>query len=97
MMDKSTDEYSAHTADISALQLELAKAVEYDKHRPGGTITNEMWAVMSDTTGHLLGGFLVKWRKDGKESAVYMADKKKQIGDSFDQISELESKKLKPQ
>jgi len=97
LMDKSTDNYSAHTADVNALQLELDKAIEYDKHRPNNLITNEQWKVLSDTTGHLLGGFLVKWKKDGKESAVYIADKKTQIGDSFDQIAELEIKKLKQQ
>ena len=97
LMDKSTDAYTSHTADINALQLELDKAIEYDKHRPNNLITNEQWKVLSDTTGHLLGGFLVKWKKDGKESAVYIADKKTQIGDSFDQIADLEIKKLKQQ
>jgi hypothetical protein len=97
LMDKSGDDYSSHTTDISALQLELDKAVEYDKHRPNNLITNEQWAILSDPNGHLLGGFLAKWKKDGKESTVYVTDKKKQIGDSFDQIAELEIKKLKQQ
>jgi hypothetical protein len=95
LMDKSSDDYSSHLADINALQLELDKAIEYDKHRPNNLITNEQWVLLSNPEGHLLGGFLLKWKKDGKESSAYVTDKKKQIGDSFDQIAELEIKKLK--
>jgi len=95
LMDKSVEDYSSRTADVAALQLELNKAIEYDKHRPKNQITNEMWTLMSDSTGHLLGGFLVKWKKDGKESAFYLKEKEKQVGEAFDQIAELEIKKIK--
>jgi hypothetical protein len=95
LMDKSTEDYSSHVSDVNALQLELNKAIEYDKHRPNNTITNDMWNLLSDPSGHLLGGFLAKWQKDGKESAAYVTDKKQQISDSFDQIAELEIKKMK--
>lgn len=95
LMDKSTDDYASHLSDVTALQLELSKAIEYDKHRPSNTITNDMWNVLSDPNGHLLGGFLVKWKKDGKESSAYVTDKKQQISDSFDQIADLEIKKIK--
>jgi hypothetical protein len=95
LMDKSTEDYSSHINDVAAIQLELSKAIEYDKHRPNNLITNEMWNLLNDPNGHLLGGFLVKWKKDGKESAAYVADKKQQIGESIDQIAELEIKKLK--
>lgn len=95
LMDKSTEDYSSHLSDVTALQLELSKAIEYDKHRPNNSITNDMWNLLSDPSGHLLGGFLVKWKKDGKESEAYLTDKKQQISDSFDQIAELEIKKIK--
>ena len=96
LMDKSVEDYTSHDADVKALQLKISKAIEYDKHRPNNTITNKMWDILNDPNGHLLGGFFVKWKKDGKEGSAYIMEKKKQIGGSFDQIAELESKKIKP-
>jgi hypothetical protein len=96
LMDKSTEDYVSHEVEITALQLKISKAIEYDKHRPHNTITNKMWDILSDPDGHLLGGFIVKWKKEGKENQTYITEKKKQIGESFDQIAELESKKIKP-
>jgi hypothetical protein len=96
LMDKSVEDYSLHGAEIKALQLRISKAVEYDKHRPNNAITNKMWDILNDPSGHLLGGFFVKWKQDGKEGDAYLREKKKQIADSFDQIAELESKKIKP-
>jgi hypothetical protein len=96
LMDRSTEDYVTHEAEVTALQLNVSKAIEYDKHRPHNTITNKMWDILNDPDGHLLGGFIAKWKKEGKESQTYVAEKKKQIGESFDQIAELESKKIKP-
>jgi hypothetical protein len=95
LMDKSTEDYSQHTADVAALRLELDKAIEYDKHRPNDQVTNAMWNLMSDTTGHLLGGFLVKWKKDGKESHAFVTNIKVVVDSAFSQIAELEIKKIK--
>src|SRR6266446_910180 len=43
----------------------------------------------------LVGGFLKMWKAKGTLSATFIAEKKKQIGDAFDQIIQLESEKLK--
>jgi hypothetical protein len=96
LMDKSTEDYATHETEVTALQLKVSKAIEYDKHRSHNTITNKMWDILNDPDGHLFGGFIVKWKKDGKENQTYITEKKKQIGESFDQIAELESKKIKP-
>lgn len=96
LIDKSTEDYTAHVAEVNALKLELDKAIEYDKHRPHNDITNEMWNLMSDTTGHLLGGFFVKWKHDGKERPAQVTNLKKIVGDNFDRIADLEIKKIKP-
>jgi hypothetical protein len=95
VMDEAVTDYAAHSAEVKDLQLKVDKAIEYDKHRPHNEITNEMWALLNDPQKNLLGGFLVKWQHDGKCSAVYITEKKKQISFSFDQIAELESKKIK--
>jgi hypothetical protein len=54
-----------------------------------------MWNLMSDPNGGLLGGFLVKWKQDGKEKPAEIVDLKKSIGENFDRIADLEIKKLK--
>jgi len=96
LMSKATDDYATHETEVKAIQLNIDKAIEYDKHRPHNEITTKMWAIINDPDGHLFGGFLVKWKKDGKCGAAFVVDKKKQIGSAFDQIAELESKKIKP-
>jgi hypothetical protein len=95
VMDEAVTDYAGHAGGVKDLQLKVDKAIEYDKHRPHNEITNEMWALLNDPQKNLLGGFLVKWQHDGKCSAVYVTEKKKQISFSFDQIAELESKKIK--
>ncbi|MFI5161222.1 MAG: hypothetical protein ACHQHN_08085 [Sphingobacteriales bacterium] len=95
LMDEATDSYAAHAAEVKTLQANIDKAIEYDKHRPHNEITNEMWAILNDPQKNLLGGFLVKWKQEDKCGKVYIAEKKKQISFSFDQIAELESKKIK--
>lgn len=96
LMDKATESYTAHESEVKTIQLAIDKAIEYDKHRPHNEITVNMWTILNNPEGHLFGGFLVKWKKEGKCNEVYIVDKKKQIGNSFDQIAELESKKMKP-
>ncbi|MDN3547689.1 hypothetical protein [Mucilaginibacter aquaedulcis] len=96
LMDKATDNYTTHESEVKIVQLNIEKAIEYDKHRPHNEITTKMWTILNDPDGHLFGGFLVKWKKDGKCGVAFVADKKKQIGSAFDQIAELESKKIKP-
>lgn len=95
LMDEATTDFAGHMAEVKALQSQINRAIEYDKHRPHNEITNQMWAILNDPQKNLLGGFLVKWQHDGKCSAVYIMEKKKQIGFAFDQIAELESKKIK--
>lgn len=95
LMDEATESYVSHTSDVKTLQANVDKAIEYDKHRAHNELTNQMWAVMNDPQKNLLGGFLVKWKADGKCSSTYITEKKKQISFSFDQIAELESGKIK--
>ena len=95
LINKSRESYISHLSDVSALQLELDKAIEYDKHRPKNEVTNEMWALMSNPNGNLLGGFLVKWKKDKQIDSVEVINIDTIVSRNFDRIAELEIKKLK--
>ena len=74
----------------------LIKIYEYEKNRPKNEITVKMWEKLMNENGHLLGGFLLKWEQQGKQSEVFITESKKIIGPAFDQIAQLESKKIKP-
>lgn len=95
LMDEATSDYASHAAEVKTLQSDLNKAIEYNKHRLHNDITNKMYALLNDPEANLLGGFLVKWQNDGKCSPAYITDKKRQIAFSFDQIADLEIRKIK--
>jgi len=103
LMDKCKEDYSLHTKEVADFQLDMDKAIEYDKHRPNNGITSKQWEILNDPDGHLLGAFWILWRRDKvldtiakKMGTSYFPAKKKQISEAFDQIAELESGKLKP-
>ncbi|HMG10343.1 MAG TPA: hypothetical protein VK609_17640 [Mucilaginibacter sp.] len=96
LMDKATENYTTHETEVKTIQLKIDKAIEYDAHRPHNEITNQLWTILNNPDGHLFGGFLVKWKKDGNCNATFILNEKKLIGKAFDQIAELESKKIKP-
>ena len=94
LMDKATSPYSEHEKDIEALQLELAKAAEYDSGRPMNHVTTEMWKTLRNETG-ILNRFLRSWKNSGSLSASFIGDKKEHIAREFDDIIQLESGKIK--
>ncbi|HXS37228.1 MAG TPA: hypothetical protein VN721_11045 [Flavipsychrobacter sp.] len=94
-MNLATNDYNAHQKDITDIQTELQKAYEYEKHRQKNVFTIKMWDILLDSNGHLFGGFIKRWENEGKLKKAYIDDKKKEIGNAFDEIAELESKKTK--
>jgi hypothetical protein len=96
LMDKATGSYDEHQKEIEALVTELNKAYEYDRGRSLNKITVAQWDVLRDPNRNLVGGFLKMWKAKGSLSATFIAEKKLQIADGFDQIIALESGKLKP-
>ncbi|MBN8876858.1 MAG: hypothetical protein J0I32_04875 [Sphingobacteriales bacterium] len=97
LMDDAVDSVSLHAADIAGVQASIDKIYEYEKNRPKNAISAKMWSVMKDSTGHLFGGFITRWQKEKKLDAVFISESKLLIGDAFDQISQLESGKIKSQ
>jgi hypothetical protein len=95
VMSMATEDYTAHTQDIETLQLNLQKAYEYEKNRPKNEITTQMWALLLNPGEHLLGGFLTLWKEEGKLSETAVLRSQQQVGEAFDKIAGLESKKIK--
>ena len=97
VMGLATDSFAIHADDVAKVQTEIDKMYEYEKNRPKNSISEKMWVVLKDSTGHLFGGFVARWKKEGKLDEVFVQESQLLIGSSFDQISQLESGKIKSQ
>lgn len=95
IMDQAAEDFNTHQASVQAYQTQLQKIYEYEKNRPKNEITIKLWDLLLDPNGHLLGGFIVRWEKEKKLSATFIAEEKKLVDKAFDQIAGLESKKIK--
>ncbi|MXV50314.1 hypothetical protein GS399_04965 [Pedobacter sp. HMF7647] len=95
LMTKATDSARLHQADIQQVKTELSKIYEYEKNKPKNTVTTEMWNVLADSAGNSFGGFVSRWQKEQVLDTAFVTESKLLIGRSFDQISALESGKIK--
>jgi hypothetical protein len=95
VMDLATNSYEEHQAEVQNVMTSINKMYEYEKNRPKNDISTKMWQVIKDTSGHLYGGFIKRWQKEDKLDLAFIQESKKLIGESFDQISQLESGKIK--
>lgn len=95
VMSDASDSFHLHQPEVSQLSTELSKMYEYEKNKPKNTVTTKMWAVLIDSGGNSFGGFLTRWQKDTMLDTAFINESKILVGQSFDQISELESGKVK--
>ena len=91
IMANATDDYAAHQAEVTTLQTSIDKMIAYETNRPKNTISERMWNLQNDPNGNLYGGFMVRWKREGKLDSVFISQSQKLVGQSFDQISQLES------
>lgn len=96
LMDSATEPYAQHQSSVASVLTSMNKIYEYEKNRPKNDISEKMWALLKDSTGHLYGGFIKRWQREGTLDATFIQESKRVIGQSFDQISQLESGKIKP-
>lgn len=95
VMGQATEPYQAHQADVAKVQMALDKLFEYEKNRPQNAVSEKMWAVVRDSSGYLFGGFIKKWEKENTLPPTFIKEAQQLVGQSFDQISQLESGKIK--
>jgi hypothetical protein len=96
LMDSATDDFADHGTAVKAVNTEISKVIEYEAHRQKNQITVKLWQQLTDSTAHLYGGFIGRWRTQKKLSPVFIANQKVIIGKAFDQIAELETSKNRP-
>lgn len=97
LMDMATDDFSNHGDAVNQFQIKLEKAYEYEKGRPKNEISTEMWELLKNPDGNLLGGFIKRWRDEKNLSKGFIDEAKKLVARGFDLIAGLESEKLKPE
>ncbi len=95
LMDLANDDFSKHQSGVMEFETKLRKVYEYEKNRPKNEISVKLWDILIDTSGYLLGGFLSRWKKENKLNVAFINNEKDLVGKAFDQISGLESKKIK--
>jgi hypothetical protein len=95
IMDSAVESYDVHKKSVAAVNTSIQKLYSYEKNLPKNEITAAQWKIITDTTGNLWGGFLVRWRKEKTLHKAFIDDEKTLIGDAFDQVAELESRKIK--
>lgn len=97
LVDQATENYADHAAACDALVLGMRKAYEYEKGKDRNAETAAQWALMQDPKGHLMGGFVVRWRATCAQGARLSAEFVKQAGGeiegAFDRIIRLEQGK----
>lgn len=95
LIDKATDSFSSHKAEVNDLILDLKKLVEYEKNKPNNEITYAMLKLMADQDKSLLAGFLKRWEDEQQLSQVFTNEAKVQIMEAFDLIIKYEANKNK--
>lgn len=95
IMRHATESYPLHQQEVLKVKTSLDKMFEYEKNRPKNTVTQKMWSVLTDSTGNLYGGFIKRWQKEGTLDTAFIKISGDLVSQSFDQISQLESGKMK--
>ena len=96
LMDLAKYDYATQENNVKEYLTKQQKIYEYEKNRPKNEITLKLLDKLLDKDGHLLGGFLNRWQTETKLNETFIAEEKKLVDKAFDQISGLESKKIKP-
>lgn len=96
LISYASEPFEEHSEEVSALKLELSKAVEFSRGRPDNEISTRQWEILIDDNRNLLGGVLKKWEEENTLSPVFIEEISMIISDAFDTIIGLESGKIKP-
>ena len=93
LMDKATEPYSDHKADVDRVSVELRKAYEFVKGVPSNSISAKQWEILIDPEGDLVGKFLKRWKESGDLSETFVTQFMGPVSDAFDEIICLEASK----
>jgi len=96
LMNSAVEDYYLHAAEVQSVNILLDKAYEYERNRKNNAITLQLWDKLRDTSGHLYGGFINRWKRESSLNPVFIGESRRQVAEAFDKIAQLESRKIKP-
>src|SRR4051812_19478871 len=53
LMDSATQSYNEHQPAVMTVMTSINKIYEYEKNRPQNEISEKMWSMLRDSSGHL--------------------------------------------
>lgn len=96
LMGLAGQDYSASASKVTAFKNKVNSHIEYESARgEKNQTTVDMWKLLMKPDGNLLGGFLTKWKNEGKMNPVLVSQFKNEVGKNLDKILSLENKKSK--
>ena len=95
LMDKAVEPYSNHEASVDALLVNLEKAYQYDRGRPGNEAVTRQWEILKDPNHRLLGYFLQRWKDEKQLRKAYVDGQKKNVSLAYDEIISLLGSQIK--
>ena len=95
LMDKATEPYGEHKAEVEKLFVNVNKAYEYVKGVPSNSISAKQWKILIKKDGALMGAFFKGWETSSSKtlSKKYIDEFKPIVSDAFDEIICLEANK----
>ena len=95
LMDKATEPYDDYVSDVNDLLKRIELAYEHAKGQEKNKTVTKQWEKLKDPNGGLVGGFMKRWQEQKKLSEIVIEGAKDSVAYSFDQIIELEDKKIR--
>jgi len=93
LMDKATEPYDSHKAEVDKLFVDAAKAYEFVKGIPSNSASTKQWEILTKRDGDLMGKFFGRWSERRTLSADFIKEFKAIISDAYDEIICLEANK----
>jgi hypothetical protein len=93
LMDKATEPYDTHKAEVDKLFVEAEKAHEFVKGIPSNSISARQWEILIKRDGDLMGKFFARWGERKTLNAEFIREFKAIVSDAYDEIICLEANK----
>lgn len=92
-MANSVESYSAHRADVQAVNADMEKAYELSAAAPDNQTVADQWAAMKNPAGDLYGGYIRRWQASGRIDQATRDAAMTRVSARFDYILCLEAAK----
>lgn len=93
LVDKATEPYGDHKAEVERVLVENRKALEFVRGVPSNSLSARQWQILTQPDGALLGRFFTRWRDEQRLSRPFIDNFRAILSDAYDEIICLEANK----